>query len=337
MCFYLPQYDDAIKVTTRSFDTIKYEKERYAFVERLKNANNPSLPLFHQAVLRSQYYKQYYGTDSQDLSFCLTQGADNKAFVFCHEMEDHCGYDDNGAHIILLDPDRNVARKVLDNLLKFSSTTKAQKLLIADTSSNSQLALIGSEVFKRNGVPHCRLAAIVDLSESIDSIRRNLRRSYRSLITRGQRVIEFKYVNSRNPDSNLFAEFRNFHLQIAGRSTRSEQSWATQFEMVKAGVAELIMGIMKPYGLVTSALFIDFGNITHYAVSVNNRDLFKKPISHACVYEGIVRAKERGQEYFNLGSIPARGTVSEKEYNIGQFKKGFCDPLSCFIEWHIPL
>jgi len=38
----------------------------------------------------------------------------------------------------------------------------------------------------------------------------------------------------------------------------------------------------------------------------------------------VLRSKERGLRYFDLGFLPARRTVSDKEYNIGYFKRGFC-------------
>ena len=48
-----------------------------------------------------------------------------------------------------------------------------------------------------------------------------------------------------------------------------------------------------------------------------------------------MRAKDRGQSTFSMGVIHQKNTVSDKEYNIGHFKKGFCDKLSCFVEWTI--
>ena len=87
--------------------------------------------------------------------------------------------------------------------------------------------------------------------------------------------------------------------------------------------------------MVSSALFNDVGHMTVYSVAVYNRDLFDYPLAHANVYDGIMRAKERGQKSFYLGQIPPYGSVDEKEFNIGKFKKGFCDELTSYIEWNI--
>jgi lipid II:glycine glycyltransferase (peptidoglycan interpeptide bridge formation enzyme) len=104
--------------------------------------------------------------------------------------------------------------------------------------------------------------------------------------------------------------------------------------MIKAGCGDLVLGYMKGHGLVSSALFTDFGDISHYAVAVYNRELFaEKPLGHAVTFEGILRAKERGQRLVNMGVIEQKGHVSDKEYNIGLFKKGFSNTLGNHIEW----
>ena len=105
--------------------------------------------------------------------------------------------------------------------------------------------------------------------------------------------------------------------------------------MIATGCAELIMGKMEPYGLVSSTFCSDFGDTTFYGAAVYDRDLFQIPLAHASVYKSMMRAKRRGKSLFNMGIICQKNTVSDKEYNIGNFKKGFCNKLSCFIEWHI--
>jgi len=58
-------------------------------------------------------------------------------------------------------------------------------------------------------------------------------------------------------------------------------------------------------------------------------------LGHARVYKSMMHAKDRGQSSFSMGVIYQKNTISDKEYNIGHFKKGFCDILLFFIEFDI--
>ena len=105
----------------------------------------------------------------------------------------------------------------------------------------------------------------------------------------------FKYIRGDEASRDAFNSFRDFHKKIAGRVTRSPATWEAQYEMIQAGYAELILGYMDEDGLVSSALFNDMACQTIYAVAVYDRELQGIPLAHANVYEGILRAKSRGQ------------------------------------------
>ena len=64
-----------------------------------------------------------------------------------------------------------------------------------------------------------------------------------------------------------------------------------------------------------------------------DRDRFDKPIGHWPMHTAIVRSLGRGLKWFDIGDIPTEGTASAKEYNIGQFKKGFVTEIGAWINW----
>jgi hypothetical protein len=70
----------------------------------------------------------------------------------------------------------------------------------------------------------------LDLSPSIAEIKSRLRKSYKSLITSGGKLWKVKLVTAA--DSALWEEFRLLHYAIAGRVTRSEESWRFQHDAV---------------------------------------------------------------------------------------------------------
>lgn len=291
-----------------------------------------------QFTLNAQYRAEFADDYLRDCSFCVMKNGDVQLIVFCHHSGEVLDFNSAAIHFLGHNDNKKVIRAAFDELERIACATGAEQIKIADYNSAQRLSVLGAEAFQRDGVPTCRFDAVIDLQQSETEIKRDLRGSYKSLINQIRRDMTFVYLSKDNADKELFEKFREFHLKVAGRATRSLESWDAQFEMVAAGCAEVVLGYIEPHGLVSSALFTDFGKTTSYAVAVYDRELFgQRSLAHANVYEGILRAKDRGQTSFVLGHIPPRGTASDKEYSIGVFKKGFCDQPLSSLEWCIPV
>lgn len=171
------------------------------------------------------------------------------------------------------------------------------------------------------------LCSIVDLRASENTILRNIRKSYRSLINWGEREIKIVQIDDKNPDALLFEKFRQFHIEVAGKETRTKQSWDLQFEMIKSGKAFLNLGFLQNNSeeqLVSGTLVLLGRDEAYYGVAVNDRKIMSlnKPLGHSTIYRSILLAKSLGLKKFNLGPIYFSG-MNEKEKHIGVFKKGF--------------
>lgn len=165
--------------------------------------------------------------------------------------------------------------------------------------------------------------ATVDLLKKNTTIQKNIRKSYRSLIHWGEREIKAVFIDHANPDYENFLKFREFHIEVAGKETRSKSSWDLQFEMIKAGHAFLILGYLSDR-LVSGALILVGSEEAYYGVAVNDRKIMglNKPLGHSTIYRSIIHAKSLGLKKFNLGYV-SFPTMNEKEKHIGIFKKGF--------------
>ena len=289
-------------------------------------------------TLNLQYRMAFAENDLHDRSFCIVKNDNVHLIVLCHQDEDVLNFNSGAIHFLGQNDNKKIVRAAFDELERLACANDIKDVRIADYGSGDTLSVLGAQAFQRDGVPTCRLESAIDLLQSEDDIKRNLRGSYKSLINQTRRDMKFVVMSQDNPDRELFNEFKTFHLKVAGRQTRSNKSWDKQFDMITAGCAELILGYIEPHGLVSSALFTDLGRTTSYAVAVYDRELFgQRSLAHANVYEGILGAKNRGQTRFVLGNIPPRGTASDKEHSIGVFKKGFCDQPQTYLEWAIPL
>lgn len=170
-----------------------------------------------------------------------------------------------------------------------------------------------------------RLQAKIDLLLSEDKIMQNFRKSYRSLINWGKRELRTEIVDHLNPNADLFEQFRLFHIQVAGKETRTKSTWDQQLEMIKNNQAYAVMCFWNEE-LVAASLILHGRDEAYYGVAVNNRELMakNKALGHWCVLKSIMLAKEKGLACFNLGDVGPETIFSNpKESAIAKFKLGF--------------
>lgn len=324
-----------------AFTAIYYHTQSEQFLSMLKALDLPSLPLVEQFVLLSAYRQAELEELFKDCSFSVCRGDTPVAIVMAHKNGDVMGFEASGVTIFSQDYNKKMMRFIYEELTSSAKAEHCATLKVNDNDgkgtetnlSGGALSPLGLDMYNANATPHVKLSVKIDLTQSSEEIFSGIRDSYRNLINQHIQTVELNYITRDNCDRDLFDTFKAFHLKTAGRQTRSDKSWNVQFKMIEAGFAELILGYMPEQGLVSSALLTDFGSVTSYAVAVYERSLFSHPLGHVNVYEGIKRAKERGQIVFDLGIIIPYTLQHEKEYNIGYFKKGFCRSLSTHLEW----
>jgi hypothetical protein len=226
-----------------------------------------------------------------------------------------------------------VRRVVLQSaFLHLDKVTKAQGLyevLVMDERSDST---IGDACYIRGGTKNPHPVAYVDLTAGPAAWRSALRKSSRSLINWGRRNLSICYLNNETPDRALFDQYRAFHAEVAGRVTRGIDSWNVMYEWIVRGGGELILAFLEGK-LVAGSMFIDGTAISIYASAVYDRAQFDKPLAHYPVWLGIERAQARGMKRLELGPVPPKGTVPEKEYHIGYFKRGFATHIETQSIW----
>ena len=169
-----------------------------------------------------------------------------------------------------------------------------------------------------------RYEAFVDLSLDIATIKSYFRKSYRPLLSVGQRLWSVGTLDSDNPA--IWSQFRELHGEAAGRVTRSAESWELQHDTIKNGSAFLVYLCDTSGKMVGGALFDCTKHEAFYSVAAYDRRLFDKPLGHAVIYRGIEVMKSRGIRWFRIGvrsypsDVPA---PSDKNIAIGEFIEGF--------------
>lgn len=166
----------------------------------------------------------------------------------------------------------------------------------------------------------------IDLSQPLPLLRRQVRKSYQSLINWGEKNLCLRLQDAETARPEEMERFRLLHLHAAGRETRSRESWERQFEMLRCGEAFLILGEWEG-GPVTAALFQHTPDCCYYGVSASRRELFDKPLSHAVLWRAVMHAQTLGCAWFEMGEqrYPQQGDPppTPKEQSISLFKRGF--------------
>ena len=321
-----------------NMQVIYYNKDPDDFLVSLGQSLIKDLPSSVEYKLESEYRSAISGSEFTDLSFCVKQNGEVVLFCFCHKINSHAVYYGSGARFFILDEsNKKLICQALDLLIEHALSFGVELLEINDVCNHSFLSLLGTECLNRKAFPETIIVASIDLNDDEETIHKNIRRRYKSMINRGKRDLSFFFYNYQNIDRDIFSQFQKFHHEVSGRLTRTRESWDVQYEMVKQNCGEIIMGALPGYGVVSAALYLDHGAVTFYGVAVYNRDLFGIPLAHANVYQGIIRAKKRNKKTFSFGPIKPYSLEEEKVYNIGKFKKGFCNELSPLIKWKLPL
>lgn len=167
----------------------------------------------------------------------------------------------------------------------------------------------------------------VDLLPDMANIKAKFRKSYKSLITEGMRIWKVGVLSEANPV--LWESFRMLHQKVAGRATRSIETWDMQHQAIVSGQAFLVH-LHNPEGeMVGGGYFAVTRDQGVYNVGAYDRTLFAQPVGHVVQYRAIEEMKARGLRWYKIGlrRYSQEDGVTEKQVAIGEFMQGFASHL----------
>lgn len=284
------------------------------------------------------YYPAVYGAACRDMSFAVLCDAEPVLLVCCNILTGMLGY--FGMPMIFVwseqaaPSDRAAAlSSALTALDGVAKAGDAGTTLLRDEAAGATLSDLGRACLGREAAAEVKLHGVCDLTLDEVQLRRHLRKSYQSLINWGRRNLRMAYINAATPDRRLYDAYREFHGRIAGRVTRGPESWEATYQWIVAGGGELALAYLADGSLVAATVTVDGSDVTYYASGVYDRERFDRPLAHWPLFDSILRSRARGRRRFDLGELPARGAVDDKEFNIGYFKRGFATAIEMQLIW----
>ena len=224
---------------------------------------------------------------------------------------------------------KQIIEIILNFLEKIKSKLNVQAFEFVDNISPSSAISQWHKIIVNNKYK-CSIhrEAFVDLGYQISDIRSLIRKSYKSLISKGEKLwntqVEFKVSNAR------WLEFKELHLKAAGRKTRSDKSW----DILQDGITNkdllFIYCTDNNNKMIGGSIFFLTKNEAYYGIAAYDRDLFDFPIGHVIQYKAINEFKKMNLSWYRLGNVPYISDdpkPSNKEINIGTFKNGFSTHL----------
>ena len=181
-----------------------------------------------------------------------------------------------------------------------------------------------------------RQELLVDLTSPIETIRKQFRKSYLSLIKKYKKNLTIKLFR-KEITQEIWDEFRRLHEREAGRTTRSIQSWNLQLSDVKSNKAFYIRVSNEEDEIIGGSFFLTTRQEVLYGVAAYDRSLTNVPIGHVSIERAILEGIEQGCIYLRLGSWPQNFAekCSDKEMGILNFKKGFATKMALVCDYKI--
>jgi lipid II:glycine glycyltransferase (peptidoglycan interpeptide bridge formation enzyme) len=287
---------------------------------------------FYQPI-NVQYYQDYFERTDDDLSFIIELGKAGLLLLLVSKpINGVCDYFglpvklvwQPGLTIKQQKGALKVAYKQLDKII-----SEHQDIIRYEETLNGQVSAFCRRLLSKQALPSTQYQQVIDLTRPEDELLSDIRKIYRANVRWGEANMTYRLLSAKNIKPNEIEAFRQLHIEVAGKETRSANSWALQQQMIECGEGFAIYGYLEER-LVATGLFVCNQHICYYGVGAYARDLFDKSISHALVWRGILQAKTLGCSQMMMGDAhfgqiakPDGNFPADKDLNISHFKQGF--------------
>lgn len=234
---------------------------------------------------------------------------------------------------------KNILSQILTWLDGVAAKSGMESLVFADPFLGlgpPQPGVMGQALLNRGAIPIPKFFSFVDLRRSEEEYRRSLRKSYKSLINKGERLWGLEVMTSENFDEQTWENFRQLHIRVAGREVRDKASWDQQAQNLRSDHAFLITLFDMDKELVGAGFFEITQDEGYYSVGCYDRNLFDKPVGHVVQMAAIRHMIGLGLKWYRIGLLVLpfdECQYSKKEANISSFKSGFATNVITELEY----
>jgi len=154
------------------------------------------------------------------------------------------------------------------------------------------------------------MTRVIDLTVPTETLWKGVRDSYRALINKGIRTYDVEIQDDMEA-------FRALHAEANHGQPRPTRTYEIQGDWLKTRNGLLVMADQViPRKYVAAAYWIIFNHGAYYASGPS----LERSVQHAVIWKSLELLKAMGVTKVDMGKIDGE---TEKEMNVGKFKKGF--------------
>ncbi|MCX7121832.1 MAG: FemAB family protein [Gammaproteobacteria bacterium] len=171
---------------------------------------------------------------------------------------------------------------------------------------------------------HVTTELYVDLRLPFEAIWSMVRKSFRALVNKGSELWKIDILKTE--DRATFSEFQRLHFLVAGRVTRSDESWEENYKAIVSGDAFLVFLRDESGRMIGGGFFEITAYAGLYSVAAYDRALFDLPLGHVVQIAAIKYMQQLGLSLYHIGRRYHQSDIpkpTEKEISISIFKEGF--------------
>jgi hypothetical protein len=167
--------------------------------------------------------------------------------------------------------------------------------------------------------------SFINLNLSEQEIFKDISKGHKSELKK-KSIFSYKVINCKNYTAKLIFKMMDLHKEVAGKKTRSLETWLENEKMILQNKGFLVCALLKDKIISYSFFFHDKLSCIYFS-SCTDREYFTYAgITHNSIWYAIKYLKQIGCKYFSLGDVKtlySKDIISEKEKNIERFKRSF--------------
>ena len=175
-----------------------------------------------------------------------------------------------------------------------------------------------------------KLWSIVNLDFSVEEIKSEFRKSYKSVINNNKNNYELRFINYKSDSiENSWKDYRDLHFKEAGGLTRSEYTWEIQKKMLLEKKAFLILLYKKDITVAAAFVYYNQYYGFYFSGAFDKSEKRNHSLNHICQFKIIEHLKKIGVKCYLLGEyfINNKAAQDKKKYDISYHKFGFANEL----------
>lgn len=224
-------------------------------------------------------------------------------------------------------------RKIYNDCLaivkEIGLANQVESVVIRTIIMDQGVSLFQKVIMEQGGnVDKVTFQCLLDLNQSENEVFMDLRTTYRRYIRMAEqrwRSVIIDYTSSADLIHETMRKFRELHISVAQRETRSKETWDLQEKAVLSGESIVVL-LYDEDELVGASLHSATATMGYYGVGAFKRELFGEPVSHLSQWRAIQYFIDKKVKWYDIGwrCYPGdKEKPSDKELSIGYFKEGF--------------